>query len=416
MFRRITKRLQSAVVALATFVAVVTASSAASAAIINLTTSSGQIADDGFCALPEAIVAANTNAKYYGCPKGSGDDIIQIPIGGYVDLTYAAAMQITSPIEITTFGSSDNKATIYGGSGASNFRVRLGGKLKLTRVKLTTFNYITAISMEDGTSSANRAEVTVTRCEIYNNYTDAVAQTSVLSVGTAGYAQILNSYIHDNTSIKGGAMRIIGGTVYINRSVISNNVAHQYGGAIQVFKYGAYAPYLNIVTSTIINNRADLDGGAIWTDSDTYAGIMYSTITGNSAGGLGGAINFSGTNSAELTLYRNIIADNPATNSVDTCKGINGAFYSSGENVFRGCGGTWTRASDVTLTNQTLGLQPLAAAATNWVWPPEMVPLWNSPVKIFSGAQCTVSSEASTDQNYTLRSADNVCAAGASEP
>jgi hypothetical protein len=402
--------------ALFAFVSLVAASRLCQAGIINLTTSNGTLANDGLCSLPEAIVAANTNAPYYGCPRGSGDDTIQIPIGSYVDLVSAPTMNVTSPIEITTFGSSTKRGTIYGGSGS--FVVKVGGKLKLTRVSVTAFDDRTAIFMDDGTSAANRAELTLTQVEAYGNYTDAGAQTAFLHVGTAAYVTIDRSYIHDNRSIKGGAMRIVGGTVYINRSVLARNTASQYGGAIQLLPNGGYAPYLNVLTSTIVGNTAGYDGGALDADSASYAGILYSTITGNRADRYGSAIHFYGTSTGEITLYRDVIADNPDKLTIDNCKADgSGTFYSSGQNVLRNCGGGWTVASDVTLRNAAvLGLAALPAAATDWIYPPEMVPSSTSPLVFLSGAQCSVSSDASYDQNYTFRPADGTCAAGASDP
>ena len=62
---------------------------------ITVTTTSDSIADDGFCSLREAVIAANTDSSFHDCPAGSGADTIvfdaQLPRPVVITLTLTGA-------------------------------------------------------------------------------------------------------------------------------------------------------------------------------------------------------------------------------------------------------------------------------------------------------------------------------------
>ena len=80
------------------------AGTAAQAATIKVNEHGRGIGWSGGCTLPEAILAANTNAKQYECPEGSvdGTDTILLPEGVALNMSDAPAMTISSNIEIKT--------------------------------------------------------------------------------------------------------------------------------------------------------------------------------------------------------------------------------------------------------------------------------------------------------------------------
>ncbi|MDB4511902.1 hypothetical protein N9060_00425 [Arenicella sp.] len=162
------------------------------------------------------------------------------------------------------------------------------------------------------------------------------------------YIKIVDSEISNNTSASCAALRVISGywgdsEVTIDGATISQNSATGYGGGIctipnSVYGYILFAPSLNISNSSLTGNLAGGSGGAIYaggyssTASGTYLdnvgpiliphSIVNSTISGNSAGNSGGAILIGGTanyndsfheGEHRLTLINSTVVDNSAT-------------------------------------------------------------------------------------------------------
>ncbi|MCC5910148.1 MAG: hypothetical protein JJT76_06890 [Clostridiaceae bacterium] len=104
---------------------------------------------------------------------------------------------------------------------------------------------------------------------------------------------------------QGGAVKVIGGTVSFDNCVFDNNKAVQ-GGHIYVNQMAN----VTIENSILQNGYATKDGGAIRNSvSPTTCNILYSTITGNSAGEFGGGI----SNYGFMKVTESKVYDNAAT-------------------------------------------------------------------------------------------------------
>lgn len=128
---------------------------------------------------------------------------------------------------------------------------------------------------------------------------------------------ITGSTFTDNTAANGGALKIYGDddntVVTITDTVISGNDVDDYGGGL----YVSYVVDLTISGSTITDNTADggSGGGAYIYYVDGDISITDSTISGNTAGYLGGGLYLGseiGSEGGSVTITRTTIADNTA--------------------------------------------------------------------------------------------------------
>ncbi len=126
LVRRILFRLVHLIVAVTLIVVLLPVSPVSAAATIIVTSTANTIANDGLCTLREAIIAANTDAAFNGCPAGSGGDTIVLQANATYTLDVVdntdygpnGLPSIATPITITGQG-----ATIARGAGAPDFRL-----------------------------------------------------------------------------------------------------------------------------------------------------------------------------------------------------------------------------------------------------------------------------------------------------
>ena len=102
------------------------------------------------------------------------------------------------------------------------------------------------------------------------------------AINNQGTLTITNSTLNNNTAKSGGAI-YNQGTLTLKNRKFANNTANNFGGAM--YGDGSYT----ITNCTFNNNQALWDGGAIYSYYGTL-NINQSNFTGNIAHGLGGAI------------------------------------------------------------------------------------------------------------------------------
>ena len=134
---------------------------------------------------------------------------------------------------------------------------------------------------------------------------------------------------HSVSGRGGGAIRLIGfdspltiasQSVYLRNVMLSSNRAESgRGGAI----YCGHYQTLYIEDSILDANKADSDGGAVYSDCPLQ--VLRSSITNNNATGMGGAIN----SSAALYLFRSVVDGN-------TGSGLGGGIVASSNLIFHG--------------------------------------------------------------------------------
>ena len=333
------------------------------------------IGDDGYCSLPEAITAANTNAGYLGCLAGDpGMDTIEFTGGvtGTIPL-YAAMPVITEDLTINgpgagvlTIDGSNNTAFIFqvgqtdsdyntvtisgltlsGASGAAIYVHSYYNDLHLSASIVTAnsgsgiINYgknvyvdNSEISWNDtsyeGGGIRNRGYLYVSNSIIANNsalYGGGIAQL------LEGYTWIRNdSIIRDNDASFGGGIYQQGGQLFISHSTIGpGNEAYMGGGIhnrILLDSATSGSGQISITNSTVSGNTADYGGGIyrLATDIKGAAILFNVTIANNTSVAVGepggGGILVEGY-SAILPTYivNSIIADN----HVNTAGGATG--------------------------------------------------------------------------------------------
>lgn len=180
-----------------------------------------------------------------------------------------------------------------------------------------------------------------------------------------GTLNVINSTISNNTASQGGGISNSSGTLNVTNSNISDNTATQNGGGIQ---NNATATINN---STLIGNQLDVDGltgGGIFNYEGTLT-LNNSTVSRNIAGrqGGGGITSDFGL----VTINNSTLSDNSAANTTfggggilsfqDTNLTINNSTISNNSITTNG-GGIFVESTPVNLNNVTIAGNTATAA------------------------------------------------------
>jgi hypothetical protein len=274
-----------------------------------------------------------------------GDSIFVAPA------TYHETLFIYFNLEIIGSGA---KTTIVDGGGVNSQVVVVGSEPKV-QVKLSGMTVRNGAGQEDGGGIYN--------CFGTLTVIDSIITGNRISSGHGSYGYgagiyncpsstltLVNTTISNNSALIGGAI-CNGGTLTINKSTISGNVARQHEGG-GIANYGT----LTITNSTFSGNmaRSSLLGsvaggilnGGLFQSSGTLA-INNSTLSGNVArGGKGGGIfNVKGST---VVLQNSIVANNTGGN-------CHGAVTSHGYNLSSDGTCDFDRAGDLNDTDPKLG-------------------------------------------------------------
>ncbi len=268
------------------------------------------------CSLREAILAANTDTAFGGCPAGGGADTIRLATGIYA-------------------------LSIPRGATAND---RLDGDLYVASPLTITHTGVTPAVLDGGG-------------------VDRVIHVYGAGNLTASGVTIRNG----RTSMSGGGIRNEGNLDLSNATVSGNETTASYGGGIA----NSGPATMSLTDVTLSGNRAEGDGGGIDQGLGGLANLNHVTIAGNTAdtdgdaGGGGGVLVAPGTSSnpvGTFNLRNTVIAGNrdisPA--GVGVAPDCGGTLISKGHNLIgdrTGCGFT-PRGGDKTNVKPRLG--PLA--------------------------------------------------------
>jgi CSLREA domain-containing protein len=253
----------------------------------------------GGCTLRDAVTAAGANMEadeitFHSSVTGT----IRLTEGQLINPGTAYEVSIVGPGRdvLTVSGDADNSGTPN--AGDSRIFIQSAGAARAT---------ISGLTLADGFESSGGAvagdggALTITSSRI----TSSTATGLGGAINSTGVLEINDTIIDANeaTAGDGGAVATNVGAV-INDSQISGNTAGGNGGAIRTS--GKYAP-LTLTDSTVTGNEA-AQGGGIYTDSfqsnpdpgkylggDADVTIARSTISENTATGVGGGISFGDT-------------------------------------------------------------------------------------------------------------------------
>jgi len=242
--------------------------------MIYVTTHIDEIKADGKCSLREAIIAANENRAFNGCPAGGpGTDTIVIPknqnsntyykltLGTGDDTARKGDLDILDSVIITGAGVGQTTVAASGNDRAFHL-VNLGSKLvRIQNMTITKGGNVT----HGGAIFNEGSRLELTDVLIIDNQTslDPSADTAGGGVSSiiSKYApslQIINSSIRDNTSRQGGGV-FSEGTLWIERSLVAGNRATIVGGGID---NNAQPGYSGITINSTITVNTSPDGAA----------------------------------------------------------------------------------------------------------------------------------------------------------
>lgn len=371
----------------------------AMAASITVNETADELNSDGDCSLREAIEAANTNAAVDGCTAGSGADTINVPAGTYTlsiagqdeDDNQTGDLDITDTLILEGEGAA---TTILDGGAIDRvlhvaceesfpFDPCIGGPSAVTIRGVTVRNGSSASYggglLSDATASSST--ITLEDCRFTGNTAATGGGGVLLQGGSSGGSVIRRCEFDGNTATggDGGALYNVFYGLTIEDCTFTNNSAADWGGAIFTansspmvrrtllsFNSASNGGAISVKASfstiilenvTISANQAIAgDGGGIAIGgafSDGEVIMSHSTVTGNSATGLGGGVAVffpPPPKEAIFNVKNSIIADNSGTTP-----DVSGAVVSNDFNIV----GDDIGATGFTGADDQVGVDPL---------------------------------------------------------
>ncbi len=267
--------------------------------------------DNSLCSLYEAVIAANTDTAYKGCPAGSGADVITF-WDDYTITLFGAQLKILSPVTITGRGitntviqaSDCNPITTPGGCSPAFNRVFYIGNSQDV--------IINDLTIQHGNCTGS--------CLVINNFGGGILNYGNLTLN--------NVLLNANKAEYGGGLGVGGfDTTTLNNVTITGNSADSGDGR----GGGAYLSAATTFTDSIITDNTAKYGGGIYSYQTNPYTLLRTNLINNSATAAGGGI------------YNNL--SNPA---------ISASFFSGNRaNFYLGGGGIYNNESNPILTNVT---------------------------------------------------------------
>ena len=285
-------------------------------AVIGVTTTNDVVdAGDGLVSLREAINTANANMQ---------SDTINFTVPG----TYAMSIAGTGE-DLNVTGDYDIREdlTAAGAATTVSFMNTSGGEVIIDGLQKDR-----VFDVQPGQLTVNFNDITITGGDAGDGQGGGIRNRATTVVN--------RTIVRNNEATDGGGLANLFGTMTVNNSLITLNVAGigNFGGGI--YSEGDFqGPTLNVNDTTISNNQANADGGGLYIVNEV-ANIDGSTISGNRANDDGGGLFAAGFGSL-INITNTTVSGNSAG---DQGGGIN--FASIG-------GGPPATVSHVTITDNT---------------------------------------------------------------
>jgi hypothetical protein len=283
------------------------------------------ISVDEDCTLSEAIHAANNDHEFDRCTAGDGEDTItltgDVTLSGRLpsittDLTISGSNYTVSGNDSSAIFSIDDavvtleELTITNGrTGTRGAAIHVDfGDLKLDN---TTVKDSWAGDAGGGIYASN-SNVNIVSSQIKDNTAGRSGGAGIYFTSqTAGHTlniEELSSFSGNVASQDGGALRVAGGIVTIDKSSFSDNSADE-GGVIEIWNGS-----LRVENTTMSTNHAR-EGGAINVgadlDSASSVTLIHVTMADNTADERGASIALTGAQ-ATLSIGNSIISGETA--------------------------------------------------------------------------------------------------------
>lgn len=286
--------------------------------------------ETGRTSLRAAVMEANATSGLDIINLGSGIFNLSI-IGSDEDGGATGDLDITDDLQI--FGQSAETTFIDARGLDRVFDIFSGSTVVLFNVTITGGDLAGrgdggAVRVDGGTLFLDDSVIT-----------DSRASNGGAIFNNGGNITINRSTLSDNSAEgdpsfgQGGAIESIGGSVTVDRSAVHDNTAFSGGGGVAMI-----GGVLSVESSTIAQNSAgdslasSGDGGGIHLQSGASATLLASTVAFNSAGNEGGGIWTDGS----VTLERTLLSNN-STSSGSGPEGFisGGTVTSEGYNLVR---------------------------------------------------------------------------------
>lgn len=285
---------------------VLTASFNAAAVTITVTTKADQDGTDtANCSLREAVKAINTSVAYGGCPAGinRAENRIQLKSGIYELNKELLIKQETIIAGANTYRTVDDK---FGTSEPDPMTGSDTSRLRpLTTIRPAAGKSIRLINASSSSSGLELVDLILEGGRPSDPLSSNNYGGAILSSGSVS---LENVRIISSNAVRGGAIFLSGvASLSIIDSTLSGNVASQMGGAIDMSCYldGNISRTLNINRSTLSGNSSGAGAGAIAMCGNVVATITASTLSGNVANASAGTLHYAddfGADDASITL------------------------------------------------------------------------------------------------------------------
>ena len=329
---------------------------------------------DGICTLREATISANNDfAASNGCVDGNGADTISFTVAGTILFSQPSALLITDDLVINGPGSGQltidgnnnyapltifngptvtiNGLTITGGSAAGGVGVYDDSIVDMNDVHVTG-NAASQSSRSAGFNVVG-STLTLTNSTVSNNTSTNIGGGGGFNgKGADNKINLYGSVVEYNTAAYyGGAFRVSDTVVNVSDTTISGNSAVTREGGAFYLRSGSS---LNMNESLLFLNRAvSGNGGGIAARANTTTVIDNSIILSNASGNQGGGINFAGS----LTVNNSSFVGNYASSAGGAIAGYANATISN--STFSGntgdiAGALFNEGGTVDLLNSTI--------------------------------------------------------------
>ena len=313
---------------------------------IAVTTTNDTIADDGFCSLREAVIAANSDSSFHDCPGGSGADTIifdaQLPRPVVITLTLTGAdedgaqsgdldvMGTLAIVGANASGETPDAVVIDGNATDRVFEVLQGSTAGITGV---TIRHGSAPAGANGGGALVDLGARLTLTDT------AVISSSAASGGglySVGGLTVVSGAVTGNT---GGGVTNDGGLLMLKQASVTGNtggygVANQGQGSL-TFTRGLVRDneggIYNVAATAIVSDVqvAGNTAGGIYNSgfSPTHLTLTQSTVVSNTSVSGAGILN-EGVG-AKIDVIDSRVGDNEASAS-------GGGLFNNGIMVVRG--------------------------------------------------------------------------------
>jgi len=295
-------------------------------ASLTVTTTSDTIADDGHCSLREAIIAANTDSAFHGCPAGNGADTINFSTSLSLPATFTLTLSgggeddsLTGDLDLygylTIAGLGPGNIILDGNGIDRVFDSHTGAHINLSGLTIQKGNPSGA---GEGGGIRNTGLMTISNSKLDNNHAGAIFNDGGgIQLNSVDITNTKNGYGLKNhnsgvlsydggqiSSNQGGGIYNSISTANLSNLSILNNTS---GGG--VYSTGFSLTKLNIDHSLIEGNSSSGNGGGIFNEGiGAVADISYTRISTNKAIAAGGGI----SNNGLMTITNSTLDQNQA--------------------------------------------------------------------------------------------------------